>query len=79
MDYVSFCGAVEPRCGGRDLDNKERELEKAWKKKPVESNSAKAVTHASNRKYIIAAGKRRISGGGGGRGGVEGQEAVRRK
>lgn len=31
MDYVSFCRAVEPAHGGRDIDNQERELEKAWR------------------------------------------------
>lgn len=35
MDYVSFCAAVEPKHGGRDLDNQGRELDKAWKKKPI--------------------------------------------
>lgn len=36
VDYVSFCAAVEPKHGGRDLDNQERELEKAWKQKSNE-------------------------------------------
>lgn len=29
---------MEPKYGGRDLDNQERELEKAWKRKPNESS-----------------------------------------
>lgn len=33
MDYVKFCAAVEPKCGGRDLDNQARELDKAWREK----------------------------------------------
>lgn len=39
VDYVSFCGAVEPKTGGRDLDNQRRVLDKAWKTKPKESRS----------------------------------------
>ncbi len=39
VDYVSFCGAVEPKTGGRDLDNQRRVLDKAWKTKPMESRS----------------------------------------
>lgn len=37
VDYVRFCGAVEPRTGGRDLDNQRRVLDEAWKAKPKES------------------------------------------
>eukprot|EP00752_Nemacystus_decipiens_P009240 g8253.t1 len=39
VDYVKFCGAVEPKTGGRDLDNQRRVLDKAWKMKPKESTS----------------------------------------
>eukprot|EP00903_Cladosiphon_okamuranus_P016214 g14961.t1 len=39
VDYVKFCGAVEPKTGGRDLDNQRRVLDKAWKLKPKESAS----------------------------------------
>ena len=41
VDYVKFCGAVEPRTGGRDLDNQRRVLDKAWKVKPKESSTSK--------------------------------------
>lgn len=33
MNYVKFCAAVEPKHGGRDLDNQARELDKAWREK----------------------------------------------
>lgn len=39
VDYIKFCGAVEPKNGGRDLDNQRRVLDKAWKAKPKESTS----------------------------------------
>lgn len=39
VDYVSFCGAVEPKHGGRDLDNQRRVLHKAWKQKHKEPTS----------------------------------------
>ncbi|CAM9263618.1 unnamed protein product, partial [Pylaiella littoralis] len=39
VDYVSFCGAVEPKHGGRDLDNQSRVLDKAWKIKSKGSTS----------------------------------------
>lgn len=43
MDYVSFCAAVEPKHGGRDLDNQERELDKAWKMVPPVGDFGDAV------------------------------------
>lgn len=65
VDYVSFCGAVEPKCGGRDMDNRERELEKAWKKKSVD----KASKHPpSDRKHNIAPERRSSRAGGEGEG-----------
>lgn len=39
VDYFKFCGAVEPRTGGRDLDNQRRVLDKAWKAKAKEPTS----------------------------------------
>lgn len=30
---MAFCAAVEPKHGGRDVDNQTRELNKAWKEK----------------------------------------------
>ncbi|CAM9499651.1 unnamed protein product, partial [Hapterophycus canaliculatus] len=44
MNYVSFCAAVEPKHGGRDLDNQSRILDKSWKAKREEPLSAASRT-----------------------------------
>ncbi|CAM9459296.1 unnamed protein product, partial [Ectocarpus sp. 12 AP-2014] len=65
VNYVSFCAAVEPRHGGRDLDDQRRVLDKAWKAKPKSPRSSQPSPRQVLPKHP-ASGRSRDNGAGGG-------------
>ncbi|CAM9751468.1 unnamed protein product, partial [Scytosiphon promiscuus] len=79
LNYVSFCAAVEPKHGGRDLDNQSRILDKAWKTKRKEPLSvvSRMKKPAGEQPPPQLSARRPGSGrscGGGGYGGGSGTE-----
>ncbi|CAM9503120.1 unnamed protein product [Ectocarpus sp. 12 AP-2014] len=76
VNYVSFCGAVEPKHGGRDLDDQRRVLDKAWKAKPKSPRSGQPSPTQVLSKHP-ASGRSWDSGaGGGGKGGKGGKGPI---